>query len=144
MSCIKYFLLKITVSVAGLNFTHTQKLDEFWLEIRIEYPAISEMVLNTHLPFYTMYLMQRRMLSTGDYKIKISVNSEKCSRGSISCSIVQPIFNSLCKNKHIHVISMKKLLFTNGKIICIPNNWFGFMCVGYVWVCRDASTWARL
>lgn len=39
-----------------MSLIKKKSLNEFWLEIKIEFPKISDKALNILLPFYTMYL----------------------------------------------------------------------------------------
>lgn len=51
---------------------------DFWFEMRVELPTVSEMVLNIHLPFCIQYLGEEVVSGLMIIKIKIPLNSEKC------------------------------------------------------------------
>ena len=92
---LECLILKIAVWSANFGF-HENSWNEFCLGIKAESPTISEMSL-THFchVFYFVFLMRSNVLSIDDYKIKISINSEKQPAGSN----IQPRFTSLCRNQ---------------------------------------------
>lgn len=46
---LERLVLKITVGVAGSSLINS--VNESWLEVRTEFPTVSEMTLTTRLPF---------------------------------------------------------------------------------------------
>ena len=59
-----------------MNFIFLKNPNEFWLEIRVEFPTISEMVLNKTAVLYYA-LAQSGVLSIENYEIKIFNHSQQ-------------------------------------------------------------------
>lgn len=55
---LECFILKIATWVADLHYIKKKLLNEFWLQIRTEFPATSMMARGTLLPLCTMYLCE--------------------------------------------------------------------------------------
>ncbi|GFQ88510.1 putative transposase [Trichonephila clavata] len=76
---------------------------EFWIEIKSEYPLLSEMAMNKLLPFCTTYLCESAFSTLTYIKSKYRstlINVENLLRSAITQ--IEPRFNYLCTNKQSH------------------------------------------
>lgn len=110
MEEINFLNLKAQEEFAELTSDTTLRLrfsqvpvHEFWIEIKSEYPLLSEMAMNKLLPFCTTYLCESAFSTLTYIKSKYRstlINVENLLRSAITQ--IEPRFNYLCKNKQSH------------------------------------------
>ena len=100
---------------------HLKSLNEFWLGIRTEFLATSKVSVSTLLSLYTMHLCKATL--SNDWKIKISINSEKhwiCSKSPLLLNILSR-FKSLCKN----IQTLSSHYYTN--LLSFFSKWYNYI-----------------
>lgn len=110
MEEINFLNLKAQEEFAELTSDTTLRLrfsqvpvHEFWIEIKSEYPLLSEMAMNKLLPFCTTYLCESAFSTLTYIKSKYRstlINVENLLRPALTQ--IEPRFNYLCKNKQSH------------------------------------------
>ena len=89
-------------TILRLRFSQVP-LHESWIEIKSEYPLLSEMAMNKLLPFCTAYLCESAFSTLTYIKSKYRstlINVENLLRSALTQ--IEPRFNYLCKNKYSH------------------------------------------